>query len=215
MIGEMFVGLWRLYSSLDENISETGATSLPPPSRMIFPLLGPNEWRDPPGLNSFTFRAAFPSISIEDLDEWVDKAYSDRLFVYDTVALTARSTAHRVDSKLTWWGKPSSSTRMLPGSLHWWEPVRHNVLEYAGLEIQANGLFERPSKPVITYVDRQRQSPGRSLKPKDHDQLVESLHELERKHGWEVNIAQMERLPINEQIRLAGRTTVIVACLNG
>ncbi|KAG8897855.1 hypothetical protein FRB99_007871 [Tulasnella sp. 403] len=213
MIGEMLMGLWRVYSSFDKNISETGSTSLASPSRIIFPLLGPTQWRDRPGLNSFTFRAAFPSISIEDSSDWEDKAHTNRLFIYDTAALTARSAAHRVNYKSTWYGKPSSATGALPGSSHWWEPIRHNVLEFVGLEKQANGLIERPSKPVITYISRQGR--GRCLKEKDHDQLVESLQELERKHGWEVNIAQMERLPKNEQIRLAGRTTVIVACLNG
>ncbi|KAG8897454.1 hypothetical protein FRB99_008148 [Tulasnella sp. 403] len=123
------------------------------------------------------------------------------------VALTARTAGHW--GKKMWFDKPSSAPHTLPSSPCWWEPIRSNVLEYAGLQKGPDGLLEQPSKLVITYIVRQGRS--NALKEEDHLELVEALEELKRKNRWEVNIVTMERYTKEEQLRLAGRTTVSTA----
>ena len=79
-----------------------------------------------------------------------------------------------------------------------------------------------PKKIVITYVSRQN-GDRRHLIPSHHDELVKSLQELvERMNAewvkdgrgkgttreWELNIVSAERMTIDEQIKVFGRTSV-------
>lgn len=194
---EIFIGLWRTYSSLDTNITPDGHTSLPPPSRFIFPNLPYGGWRDNAGMNHIVLRGAFPSVSFEYQDDWAERAVTNQPFLFERVALTARTTVHR-SKVIEPDGKMLSVANRLPKSPYWWEPVRRNVLEFAGAYTS--------SRPVITYISRQGR--GRSLVQADHEDLVKSLKGLEAKYGWEVNIAVMEKFSKLEQLQLAARTTV-------
>jgi hypothetical protein len=60
---------------------------------------------------------------------------------------------------------------------------------------------------VITYVSRQDWG-RRMLREVDHARLVEQLRLLGRRQGWEVNVVSLEKMKREDQIRLAGRTTV-------
>lgn len=201
---ELFFGLWRAYSSLDPNIKSTGQTVLPPPRRFVFTHTREDKWRDYAKMNQWIMHASFPSASLEFSTDWKDRADTQRLWFFDRLVLADRAAAMR--------GKPFVATERyasaafeLPGSAMWFEPVRTNVVEFAGLHrSEGSGTMH---KPVITYVNRQDWG-RRMLKPEDHEGLVRALRRLEKERGWEVNIVAMDKLTREEQFQLAGRTTV-------
>ena len=78
---ELFFGFWRTYSSLDPTIPPSGETSLPAPRRMIFPHLDSNNWRDYAKMNQWVVRAAFPSLSMEFMNDWKERAALNRTIV--------------------------------------------------------------------------------------------------------------------------------------
>ena len=61
---------------------------------------------------------------------------------------------------------------------------------------------------VISYISRQ--SSRRHLLEDDHAALVEALEEMTKKHGWELNVVQAEKLSKENQLAIAARTTVRV-----
>ena len=65
-----------------------------------------------------------------------------------------------------------------------------------------------PTAPTITYISRQGY--GRSLRPADHDALVEALEKLVERKGWILETPQMEKLSYDEQLALAARTDVLL-----
>jgi hypothetical protein len=127
-----------------------------------------------------------------------------RLFVFDRVILADRSAAmygpcfDRTD-------RTASEAFVLPGSVHWWNTIRSNVIRAAGLG-EDTGHGTR-SNPVITYVSRQ-ECGRRTPIPKDQEKLVEELHKPRDHYGYEVNVVSMDKLSRKEQIQLAARTTV-------
>ncbi len=159
-------------------------------------------------MNRLVLRAAFPSIAIETGEAWEGRASTKQPYFFDTVALTERAVAHRA-KEMPFVEKILVPTHSLPGSPHWWTPIRNNVLEFAKLGPRNATQSSSNDRPVITYVSRQSQAGhGRSLDPKSHDSLVTALQGLEDKYGWEVNVARFEKLSKTEQILLAARTTV-------
>jgi hypothetical protein len=204
LCAEIFMGLWRTYSALDPGIHPDGFTTLPPPSRLIFPHLGCGQWRDRADMNHLIIRAAFPSIAIETSEDWADRASTNRPYIMDTVVLTERSAVHRA-KEFPVQNKMLAIADLLPRTPYWWAPVRANVLGFAKIGTTATSKPESEG-PVITYVSRQGR--GRSLNPESHSRLVDALKGLEKTYGWEVNVLLMESLSKAEQIQLAARTTV-------
>lgn len=199
---ELFLGFWRTYSSLDPSISESGDTVLPSPRRIWFVHLDASRWRDPARLNQWMLRSTFPSVTIEDSNDWDDRAQLGRAFLLDRVFLSDRAAAKEGQhSKKV--GRPLAEACSLPGTPHWWAPIARNVMKFAGLS-------ELPDmeRPVITYISRQ--SSGRRLIAEDHELLVEALYALEDEYGYEVNIVSMEKLSREEQMKLAVRTTIML-----
>ncbi|EIW63163.1 uncharacterized protein TRAVEDRAFT_141857 [Trametes versicolor FP-101664 SS1] len=118
----------------------------------------------------------------------------------------------------------------------WWEPVRRAVLRFAGVDEriqnvgvradtymagrtgllagQAEGTGTRAtsgmrdSEVVITYISRQ--ASRRHLLDPDHTALVAALEEMVKKHGWELNVVQAEKLSKEQQLAIAARTTVML-----
>ncbi|KAG8907553.1 hypothetical protein FRB99_003711 [Tulasnella sp. 403] len=208
LIGEMIMGLWRIYSTLDPDITPGGKTTLAPPSRIIFPHIDFDEWQDGPRVNQVILHAAFPSASIEVRPDWRDRASNHQLHILDTVALTERYAAKRAKN-IPYQNKVSYLPHRVPGSRHWWEPVRYSILEFAGMHRRPDGTIEKPKKPVITYVSRQG-GPRRALTQESDEQLVKALKELETKHGWEVNVLFMQHMSKADQIKAAGRSTILI-----
>ncbi|KAJ3920555.1 hypothetical protein F5877DRAFT_37837 [Lentinula edodes] len=102
----------------------------------------------------------------------------------------------------------------------WWSPVRDSVRVFAGLDDDsANGsptnhesrlqLEQRTTRPVVTYLSRQDWN-RRKLKTEDHERLVAELRKLEVELGIEVIVVSAENLSRWEQIRLVGRSTILI-----
>jgi capsular polysaccharide biosynthesis protein len=72
---------------------------------------------------------------------------------------------------------------------------------------QQQQLLPMPSKVVVTYIVRQ--GTRRRLTDEDHNLLVEALEEMAKRHGWELNVVQAERLNKDEQVRIMAKTTVL------
>lgn len=64
--------------------------------------------------------------------------------------------------------------------------------------------------PVVTYISRQNSR--RRLTPESHADLVQHLEALQKKIAFELHIVEAERMTKEEQIALAGKTTVSPAC---
>lgn len=115
----------------------------------------------------------------------------------------------------------------------WWEPVRRAVLRFAGVDewvldvgvredaaaqarVKAKLALGPAGAPmvgsrqvrdvVVTYISRQ--GTRRHLIDTDHDALVQALTEMCASKGWELNVAQAEKMTKEEQLALAARTTV-------
>jgi len=208
---ELLFGLWRTYSSLDPLIPPSGNTKLPAPRRMFFTHTPGSKWRDYAKLNQYVIHAAFPSCALAFEEDWVDHSETGKVHVFERVVFADRAAAMRGQNFLAS-GRSASEVFVLPGSAHWWAPVRRNVLKFIGVPAEElTGATEdgTPLKPVITYVSRQGWG-RRMLKEKDHLGLVKALRELEAKYGYEVNIVKMDKMTRNEQLRLVGRTTILM-----
>ena len=197
-------GFWRTYSSLDPSITSSGNTTLAPPRRLFFVHISADHWRDYASLNQWVLRGAFPSIALEFSGDWAVRKQTGRLFVFDRVILADRAAAMKGSNFLRT-DRTASEPFALPGSVYWWNTVRGNVIEAAGLN-RDTGYGTR-STPVITYVSRQEWG-RRMLIQKDHERLVAELYKLRDTYGYEVNVVSMDKLSRKEQFQLAARTTV-------
>jgi hypothetical protein len=201
---ELFFGFWRTYSSLDPYISREGASHLPPPRRASFINLDSDHWRDYASMNQWLFRSVFPSAGLEFSDDWTQRASTQKAYVFDRVSLADRSAAMMGVNWLRT-QRTASNPFALPGSVHWWAPIRNTVVNFVNY-----GVEPVQSTPVITYISRQGWG-RRMLKEEDHEKLVEELHRLRDTYGYEVNIVSMDKLSRMEQFQLAGRTTVCLS----
>ncbi|KZT66543.1 hypothetical protein DAEQUDRAFT_730102 [Daedalea quercina L-15889] len=207
---ELFFGFWRTYSSLDPSIPPSGETTLPAPRRMIFPHLDANNWRDYAAMNQWVLRASFPSISMEFMNDFKERADMGRVFVFDRIVFADRAAAMYGENFLRT-QRTAANAFMLPGSVNWWSTIRNNVVGFAGLGESggAESVQGVDSVPVITYISRQDWG-RRMLLPEDHDRLVRELYNLRDTYGYEVNVVSMDRLSRIEQFQLAGRTTIMM-----
>ncbi|KAJ3971456.1 hypothetical protein EV361DRAFT_846909 [Lentinula raphanica] len=101
----------------------------------------------------------------------------------------------------------------------WWSPVRDAIRAFAGLDdesaddalslLAASLTRQRTTRPVVTYLSRQDWN-RRKLKTEDHERLVSELRQLETELGIEVIVVSAENLSRWEQIRLVGRSTILI-----
>lgn len=157
-------------------------------------------------MNQWVLRTTLPSTSMEFSHDWKDRAAMGVPFVFDRVLFADRAAAINGANWLRT-QRTASEAFALPGSPNWWSTVRKSVIEYTGLNA-STGAGTR-GQPVITYISRQEWG-RRMLIQQDHDKLVEELYKLRDQYGYEVNVVSMDKLSRDEQLRLAGRTTVCV-----
>ncbi|KAI0768686.1 hypothetical protein BD413DRAFT_614201 [Trametes elegans] len=163
-----------------------------------------------------------------------------RAWHFDTVLFTDRSAAFRgpvCGSQTQRIAAEATEHMRKAGNLSelWWEPVRRGVLRFAGVDdrtldlgVRANAIVAahpqvqaqvgkdssravsglKDSEIVITYISRQ--ASRRHLLDPDHAALVEALEEMTRKHGWELNVVEAEKLSKEQQLSIAARTTVML-----
>lgn len=201
---ELFFGFWRTYSTLDPKISADGNTTLPFVRRIIFSHLDARHWRDYAHMNEWVVRSSLPSVAMEFIDDWRDRAELGKPFVFHRVVVADRSAA-MISSNFQRYQRTASVPFALPGSTNWWMPIRNNVVKFAGLKPDVGG--GTTSTPVITYISRQNWG-RRMLVPEHHEKLVRELHKLRATYGYEINVVEAEKMSRVDQIRLAARTTV-------
>jgi len=159
-----------------------------------------DKFRDYAGMTQWVTRGIFPALSMEFEQDWKDRGLMRRPFLLERVVLGDRAASTRTPM-FTLTQRNNAELFKLPGSPHWWAPVRSNMVQFAG---------EDPTKQynnVITYISRQEWG-RRKLRQEDHEVLVTALNKLKEQYGYEVNIVSAENLTRDQQIRLAGRTTV-------
>ncbi|TFK40715.1 hypothetical protein BDQ12DRAFT_627360 [Crucibulum laeve] len=203
---ELWFGFWRVYSSLDPSITAEGNTTLPPAKHLWFPRIDAFHWRDYADMNQWVVRSSFPGVTMEFIDDWRDRAEMGRTFVFDRVVVADRSSA-MLAFNYARYQRTAAAAFPLPGSIHWWQPIRNNVIALAGLDPEVGGGTS--STPVITYISRQDWG-RRMLLPQDHDRLVKELYKLRDDYGYEVNVVTAENMSRVEQIELAARTTIMM-----
>lgn len=178
---------------------------------MIFPHLDSNNWRDYAKMNQWVVRAAFPSLSMEFMNDWKERAALNRTVVLDRVVLADRAAAMHGEMYLRT-QRTAANAFALPGSVNWWTTIRNNVVGFSlqGDASDAAAIQGIETRPVITYISRQGWN-RRMLRKEDHERLVEELYKLRDEHECEVNVVEMDKLTRMEQFQLAGRTTVSTA----
>jgi len=201
---ELWYGFWRTYTSLAPSISAEGNTTLLPARRLLFNHLDNFHWRDYASMNQWVVRASFPSVTMEFKDDWFDRAEMGKVFVFERVVVADRSAA-MLSFNYARYQRTAGAAFALPGGANWWQPIRNNVIEFAGLSPDVGS--GTTGTPVITYISRQKWG-RRMLIPEHHDRLVEELYKLRDTYGYEVNVVEAENMSRVEQIRLAARTTV-------
>ncbi|SJL08218.1 uncharacterized protein ARMOST_11581 [Armillaria ostoyae] len=238
LVAELFFGVQAFWHGAFSAVSVVDAYSAKfthptPPAldRVIFAHSDGNGWRDHPGFNAYFMRAAYPSLAIEDKQEWEDRIAAtselsvDRAWHFPLVLLSDRSASHRgalcgsqtqrIASEA--WEYMREKSRLTPLEIKvggWWEPIRASVLKFSGLDVVRKDRDDlpMPDKVVITYISRQGTS-RRRLTDEAHDSLVTALEELvERKkdEGWELNVMQAERMSKDAQVHAAARTTILL-----
>ncbi|KAE9403549.1 hypothetical protein BT96DRAFT_990210 [Gymnopus androsaceus JB14] len=208
--GELVLGFWRVYSML-------GESDLAFPTRFMLPFIDQGRWRDDAGVNGPLLRAIHPSLSVETLDQWKDFIKLDRTVVFNRVAIINRQAGHRHPLARKY-SKMIAPTMELEPSSNFWAPLQkalaRNLLGYgpfsemSSKNLKGKNLKSKP-KPIVTYVSRQT-AKQRRLMPKDHQDLVRGLLQLEKEGLCQVLIPEMERMPIKEQVEIASRSTIMV-----
>jgi hypothetical protein len=247
---ELLLGTWRVYASLDPDITADGRTTLPPPQRIWFMHQDVNEWyvrrrdesnsrRDKPRFNPTILFNAFPSVSLlypQDFEDMKNSTSSHlpSAFRMDRALFADRSAAFRSWATGSTARTVANAVILGTASPWWWEPIRRQVLRYAGVtedvlnrNLEGYGaldpapmLYSGPGipagaeplapsgdyKPVVTYISRQ--SSRRRLTKESHEELVAALEDRAKMIGFELVVVEAERLTKEEQFALAGRTTV-------
>ncbi|RDX47978.1 hypothetical protein OH76DRAFT_1353103 [Lentinus brumalis] len=249
---EWLFGAWAFWQGAFNAVVDPASaarTSAPPVHRAIFANADARGWRDGPGFNSYIFRAAFPALTVETLDDWDDRIIATsnpdaprRAWHFDTVLLSDRSAAFKgsiCGSQTQRIAAEATEHMRKLGQLTklWWEPVRRGVLRFAGVDertldlgVKADAVMSARGRVkgigagaadstkatsglsdkdiVITYISRQ--SARRHLLDDDHAALVQALEDMVKKHGWELNVVQAERLSKEQQLQIAAKTTILL-----
>ncbi|KAJ7756433.1 hypothetical protein DFH07DRAFT_820550 [Mycena maculata] len=204
------------------------STSTPKIDRAIFIHTDVEGWRDAPGFNGYFLRAVFPSMTVEVQTDWIDRVNAttktkiDRAWHFPLVLLTDRSAAFR-DPITGWYTQRTAAaawTAMAQvGKIdligNWWASMRAAMLRYAGGDPheELHPTLQVPDKIVITYINRQ--GTRRHLNEEDNHALVTAVEELvERKNqegkNWEFNNVHAEQLSLDEQVRVAAKSTIML-----
>ncbi|KAG5641730.1 hypothetical protein DXG03_004321 [Asterophora parasitica] len=182
--------------SLDPHIDSNGWTTLPPPHRLIFPQVrvftDPNPLphfhtirrrRVDTGFHPFLLKAAFPQLTVMYLEDWEDYYKLPVPFLIERIVVADREAAAASIQR----GQPEFLPAFdLPGSRHWWEPIRRTLTAYFGEE------SIKKAKKTVTYIHRQSEHTGMRLRDEDHQALVQALKKLGRRYGYDVHVVSSQ-----------------------
>lgn len=240
---ELFLGIWRTYASLGTDFGSDGSTTLPAPARSWFIRMTEQTWRDKPRFNSAILWSAFPSMSVLYQDDWADikrstSSGAQKAYLFPRAILADRSAAFRGPHTAPVSRTVASAMMMSDPGPWWWEPIRRQVLRFAGVNettldfaLEGYGAIDPvkfatdpdlvkeltpPSreigsnreKQLVTYISRQ--SSRRRLTTESHEDLVQALEKHSKAKGWELLIVEAEKLTKEEQLQIAARTTIML-----
>ncbi|KAJ7158755.1 hypothetical protein C8R46DRAFT_1110180 [Mycena filopes] len=179
------------------------SNSTPKIDRAIFIHADVKGWRDAPGFNGYFMRAVFPSMTIEVATDWVDRMNATasteigRAWHFPLVLLTDRSAAFRGAICGHYTQRTAAEAWMTMAKLekidligNWWASMRAALLRYAG-----GDPARRPA--LGAYDPRYDCELGCSKKPG-------------RNEKWEFHDVHAERISLDEQVKMAGRTTIML-----
>ncbi|CAK5272741.1 unnamed protein product, partial [Mycena citricolor] len=211
--GEILFGFWRVYSHILMDSSKTERT-LDFPRKIILPFMIYGEWRDSADIDGPFTRTVFPNTGLEFAEYWHELARLGTTVVFDRMGLLSRISAHN-HPLANHWGKMMAGTMELSAPPDFWAPIREamwqNMLGWVPGSPTPAKTFQpgHSSKPVVTYVPRQRY-PKRKLRDADHETLLVAMRELEREGLCEFQVAENEVVAVQDQIAMASRTTIML-----
>ena len=167
---------------------------------MIFPNLESSNWRD--YANQWVVRTAFPSLSMEFMNDWKERAALNPTIMLDRVVLADHAAAMHGELYLCT-QRTAANAFALPSSVNWRTMICNNVVGFS-LQGAASGVA---AVHGITYISHQGWN-RRMLIRADQEWLVQELCKLRDQYGYEVNVVEMDKLMRMEQFQLAGRTPV-------
>lgn len=205
------------------------SSTTPKIDRAIFIHTDVDGWRDGPGFNGYFMRAVFPSMTVEVRTDWIDRVnattntHISRAWHFPLVLLADRSAAFRGPICGWYTQRTSAEAWTVMARLgkidligNWWASMRSALLRYAGGDPheELSSELKVPDQIVITYINRQ--GTRRHLTEEDNRGLISAIDELvERKKAegqkWEFNNVHAEQLTLDEQVRVAGNSTVSLA----
>ncbi|KAJ7066961.1 hypothetical protein C8F01DRAFT_1051335 [Mycena amicta] len=204
------------------------STTTPDITRAIFIHSDAAGWRDGPGFNGYTMRAVFPSTTIEVATDWIDRVNATtntkigRAWHFPLALLADRSAAFRGPITGAYTQRTAAEAWMVMAKQgridligNWWASVRSALTRYAGGDPTEplNAELQLPNTVVLTYINRQ--GTRRHLRDEDNIALLAAMQELvDRKNRegkkWEFHSVHAERLSLDEQVRIASRTTIML-----
>lgn len=212
------ISLLRTYSSLDIDITPDGATILPLPSRIAYPRIPYFADRQPErvgdgsdeliqrtrsefGIPHSLAKSLLPSTGIMYFHDWLDLQESEVPYVLERVVIADYEAAIQASSgkDLPYWSAPF---RDLEGSKNWWEPIRSGLSHILR-------IAENSDEVVITYINRQDVESGPTLRPGDHDLLVNELEKLSRDTKYTV-VTISHSAPWQEKLSAILRSTIVL-----
>ncbi|KAK7033150.1 hypothetical protein R3P38DRAFT_2921039 [Favolaschia claudopus] len=206
------------------------STSVPFINRAIFIHSDVNGLRDAPGFNGYFLRAVFPSMTVEVSIDWIDRVNAttntkiDRAWHFPLVLFTDRSAAFRSPICGAYTQRTAAEAWMLMAKAgkidligNWWASIRDTLSRYAGsapTDDPPSATLPDSQNIIITYINRQ--GTRRHLRDEDNLALVAAIEQMvERKNRqgtkkWEFNNVHAERITLDEQIRFAAKTTIML-----
>ncbi|KAJ7035063.1 hypothetical protein C8F04DRAFT_955517 [Mycena alexandri] len=205
------------------------SNSTPKIDRAIFIHADVKGWRDAPGFNGYFMRAVFPSMTIEVSTDWIDRINATasteigRAWHFPLVLLTDRSAAFRGAITGQYTQRTAAEAWMTMAKLgkidligNWWASMRGALLRYAGGDPHEDmaPALAMPDTIVITYINRQ--GTRRHLRDADNSALVAAMaslvarKNLEGMRKWEFHDVHAERISLDEQVKIAGRTIIML-----
>ncbi|KAF7374931.1 hypothetical protein MSAN_00379200 [Mycena sanguinolenta] len=206
------------------------SNSVPTIDRAIFIHSDVEGWRDAPGFNGYFVRAVFPSMTVEVETDWLDRIKATanteirRAWHFPLALLTDRSAAFRGPITGAYTQRTAAEPWMIMAKAkkidligNWWASMRSALVRYAGGEVHEDlsPELQLPETVVITYINRQ--GTRRHLLEEDNRALIAAMEDLvERKNRiedgprWEFNNVHAEQLSLDEQIRFAAKTTIML-----
>ncbi|KAG9005437.1 hypothetical protein FRB93_009743 [Tulasnella sp. JGI-2019a] len=177
-VAETFLGLWRMFASLDPKIDAHGKSTLPKLGRIIVPYCSDDDWvnagRAP--FNQWFLQGVFPSIGIESSRDWnhrVSLTASPKglsAFRFANVVLSDRSASFRGNlcpGRTNRIASEAYEVTTSTSSQWWWEPIRQSVLKLSRVEksiMERSVMWDGVWKWGLDFVDKNPQTLELALK---------------------------------------------------